>query len=142
MRNFAVDASKGTSTNPVTVAGIERSALWVDPAYGDSWRSPEAQAQHLKKNAESSLKQARQSKQPLLMLGEGYASARSLHVAAGNYPDVRTGYVAFTQSGLNFLKGLPKLRFFVESPADALLKKLAESRSLGSWLVDRELELQ
>ena len=142
MRNFAVDASKGTSTSPLTIAGIERSALWVDPAYGDSWRSPQAQARHLRRNAEASLEQARQSKQPLLMLGEGYASARSLHDAAAKYPDVRIGYVAFTQSGLNFLRGLPKLRFFVESLADALLKKLVESRPLGGWVVDRELELQ
>lgn len=142
LRNYEVDASKGVSTHPLAVAGMERTALRVDPSYGDSWRSPEAQARHLQKNMERSLKEAAQTKHPLLVLGEGYASARALHDASSKYPGVRTGYVAFTQSGLNFLRQLPTLRFFVESLADALLKKLAESRPLGAWVVDRELELE
>jgi S-adenosylhomocysteine hydrolase len=142
MQQYEVDASKGVSTNPLSIAGIERSAVRVDPGFGDSWRSPAGQELKLKTNMMRSLGDAKRMKKPLLVLGEGYASARALHSAAAEHPGVRIGYVAFTQSGLNFLRERSGLRFFVESLADALLKKLAESRPLGSWVVDRELELQ
>ncbi|MBK6689574.1 MAG: NAD-binding protein [Deltaproteobacteria bacterium] len=142
LSHYEVDASKGVSTSPLAVATMQRSAARVDPSYRDAWRSPEAQAKVLEKNMERSLAEARRRKQPLLVLGEGYASARSLHDAAQAYPEVRTGYVAFTQSGLNFLRDQPQLRFLVESLADALIKKLSESRPLGDWVVARELELQ
>jgi hypothetical protein len=142
MTNHEVDASKGASTNPLTMAGIGRSALKTHSAQGDGWRSPEAQTRRLRRQVERSFAEARRTHQPLLVLGEGYASARAMHEAAAKYSDVRAGFVAFTQSGLNFLKALRKLRFSVDSFADASLKKLAESRPLGEWIVERELDLR
>jgi hypothetical protein len=141
MRNYEVDASKGASANQLTLAAIGRAALSMDSSRGDSWLSPRALARRMMKNARSSLAEAKRRNKPLLMLGEGYATARAFHEASLAFPGVRKGYVAFTQSGLNFLRE-QRLRFFVESLADALLKKLTESRPLGAWAVDRELELR
>ncbi|MEM6531212.1 MAG: hypothetical protein AAF654_01245 [Myxococcota bacterium] len=129
-----VGQHKGVSSSPMTVAGLERSGKKVEPGFGDS-AEPGRHISRLKADLVDALEAASRRGEHLLVLGDGRDAAQATAEVAQDRRDVRTGYVEFTQSGLNALAELEELHMLVHSLADSVLKKLGESDLLGYWLV-------
>ncbi|MFC1609426.1 NAD-binding protein [Myxococcota bacterium] len=137
LRHLTV-VGKSYSSSPVSSVGVEGLAKRFCSAYGESRRTPEEHAESLRAEAMQVLERAERTNRRVVVLGDGPDFAEAFHSAAQDYPSVASGYVEFTQGGLNQWQNIEALSLLVESIADVPLKNLFESSIVGNWIVEQE----
>lgn len=129
----------GVSSSPLTAAALRFVAKKVDSGLGDSLLLPEEYDEKQQKGYREAEAMATQHGRKLITLGGGYLGAQAMLDLSSHHESIRTGHVAFTQSGLNAIRDAPR-KFCTETMADTPLKKLVEVDILGQWIVAQELE--